>query len=270
MRGPKPRKNSVTFMPARRAMTKWPSSCRKMITTIGRSPAARRHVPDADDRDHAAIRATSRQRAERRLDPRPRPRRRARSPRGRSGLLIVSRSDQTSGDLTGPRRSASSTASSESAGRAVPRVERRRRSTLGDVGPPDGAGQERLDRRPRWPPTTTPARSGRRDRRRRPGRGSGTRRDRAVRSRAMNARAKSRGRTARPMAVGEPQGVGDGQPHVGQRQLGDRGAVGEGRHRVDDRLRVHGHVDVVVVDAEQLVGLDHLEALVHQRRRIDR
>ena len=54
------------------------------------------------------------------------------------------------------------------------------------------------------------------------------------------------------------------------RQLGDRGAVGELDHRVHDRLRVHHHLDLVVVDAEQLVGLDHLEALVHQRRRVDR
>ena len=42
-------------------------------------------------------------------------------------------------------------------------------------------------------------------------------------------------------------------------------AVGELDHRVDDRLRVHDHLDLVVGDAEQLVGLDHLEALVHQR-----
>jgi hypothetical protein len=33
--------------------------------------------------------------------------------------------------------------------------------------------------------------------------------------------------------------------------------------------RVHHHVDVVVVGTEELVRLDHLEALVHQRRRVD-
>ena len=53
------------------------------------------------------------------------------------------------------------------------------------------------------------------------------------------------------------------------RELGDRGAVGELDHRVHDRLRVHDDLDLVVVDAEQLVGLDHLEALVHQRGRVD-
>ena len=40
--------------------------------------------------------------------------------------------------------------------------------------------------------------------------------------------------------------------------------------RVDDRLRVHDDVDPLVRRAEQPVRLDHLEALVHQRRRVDR
>ena len=44
------------------------------------------------------------------------------------------------------------------------------------------------------------------------------------------------------------------------------GAVGELDHRVHDRLRVHDDLDPVVVDPEQLVGLDDLEALVHQGR----
>jgi hypothetical protein len=39
---------------------------------------------------------------------------------------------------------------------------------------------------------------------------------------------------------------------------------------VDDRLRVDDHLDAVVVDPEQLVGLDDLEALVHQCRGVDR
>ena len=79
-------------------------------------------------------------------------------------------------------------------------------------------------------------------------------------------------------AVGPGQGVPDGQAHVGHGQLGDGGAVGVGDHRVHDRLRVDHHVDLVVADAdavlpgrraEQLVGLDDLEALVHERRRVD-
>ena len=41
-------------------------------------------------------------------------------------------------------------------------------------------------------------------------------------------------------------------------------------HRVDDRLGVHDDLDAVVVDPEQLVRLDHLQALVHERRGVDR
>ena len=39
---------------------------------------------------------------------------------------------------------------------------------------------------------------------------------------------------------------------------------------VHDRLRVHHHVDPVVRGGEQVMGLDQLQALVHQRRRVDR
>ena len=39
---------------------------------------------------------------------------------------------------------------------------------------------------------------------------------------------------------------------------------------MDDRLRVHDDVDALVRRPEQVVGLDQLEALVHQRRRVDR
>ena len=39
---------------------------------------------------------------------------------------------------------------------------------------------------------------------------------------------------------------------------------------VDERLRVHDHLDALIRDAEQMVGLHHLEALVHQRGRVDR
>ena len=49
-----------------------------------------------------------------------------------------------------------------------------------------------------------------------------------------------------------------------------RGAVDEGDHRVDDRLRVHDHVDAVVRDAEEQVGLDQLEPLVDQRGGVER
>ena len=72
---------------------------------------------------------------------------------------------------------------------------------------------------------------------------------------------KSRRRTSvqssRPNGVtarsGQAEGVGDREPHVGQRELGDGAAVAERDHRVDDRLRVHDDVDGVVADVEELV-----------------
>ena len=39
---------------------------------------------------------------------------------------------------------------------------------------------------------------------------------------------------------------------------------------MDDRLRVNDDLDVVVVQAKEVVGLDHLQALVHQGGGIDR
>ena len=61
----------------------------------------------------------------------------------------------------------------------------------------------------------------------------------------------------------------DREPHVGLRQLGDGRAVRELDHPVHDGLGVHDDVDTVEVDAEQLVRLDDLQALVHERRRVD-
>ena len=56
----------------------------------------------------------------------------------------------------------------------------------------------------------------------------------------------------------------------GQPEVGELGAVVELDQRVDDRLRVDDDVDPPVVDGEQVVGLDQLQALVHQGRRVDR
>ena len=53
-------------------------------------------------------------------------------------------------------------------------------------------------------------------------------------------------------------------------QVGERGAVVQVDERVDDRLPVHHDVDPLVGDAEEVMRLDHLEALVHQRGRVDR
>ncbi len=69
---------------------------------------------------------------------------------------------------------------------------------------------------------------------------------------------------------GVVQGVGDRHPHVGIAEVGDRRAVVQRDQRVDQRLRVDDDLDPLVGDAEEVVRLDHLEALVHQRRRVDR
>ena len=45
------------------------------------------------------------------------------------------------------------------------------------------------------------------------------------------------------MRSGYAEGVADRQAHVGHAELGDRRAVGELDHRVDDRLRVDDHLD---------------------------
>ncbi len=66
------------------------------------------------------------------------------------------------------------------------------------------------------------------------------------------------------------QRVGDRHPHVGVAEVGQGGAVVEVDQRVDDRLRVDDDLDPLEGDAEEVVRLDRLEALVHQRRRVDR
>ena len=73
----------------------------------------------------------------------------------------------------------------------------------------------------------------------------------------------------RPGAVRPAEGVADGEAHVRFGQLRQRRPVAQLHHGMDDRLRVHHDADAVVVDPEELVGLNHLEALVHQRRRVD-
>ena len=71
-------------------------------------------------------------------------------------------------------------------------------------------------------------------------------------------------------ALGVVQAVGDRHPHVRIAEMGQRRAVAQLDQAVDDRLRVHDHVDLVIRRPEQVMGLDQLQALVHQRRRVDR
>ena len=71
----------------------------------------------------------------------------------------------------------------------------------------------------------------------------------------------------KPLRPGER--VQDGQSHVGPAKLRKHRGVGGFDHRVDDRLRVDHDLNVVVRGAVEVVRLDDLEALVHQRRRVD-
>src|SRR3989442_3733315 len=78
-----------------------------------------------------------------------------------------------------------------------------------------------------------------------------------------------RGQRRRP-ALGIRERVLNRQPHVGDAELCEHRSVGELHHRVHHRLRMNDDVDLIGADAEEPMRLDHLEALVHQRRRIDR
>ena len=71
-------------------------------------------------------------------------------------------------------------------------------------------------------------------------------------------------------ALGVVQRVGDRHAHVRVAEVRERRAVAQLDQAVDDRLRVDDDVDLLVRRAEQVVGLDQLEPLVHQRRRVDR
>ncbi len=140
---------------------------------------------------------------------------------------------------------------------------------VGDRDPPDGAVEEGLHRHLVRRRSATPGPSRPPDRPRRPGRGSA----KVARSGGSKSSRRSVAQSICPngvaSALGVGQGVADGQAHVGHRQLGDGGPVGELDHRVDHRLGVDDHLDVVVAHAEQLVGLDDLEPLVHQRAGVD-
>ena len=83
-------------------------------------------------------------------------------------------------------------------------------------------------------------------------------------------RERSGGGGRRRAAVGIGQRVLDRKSHVRGAQLGLQGAVHEPDGRVDDALRVDDHLDRVVADIVQPVRLDDLQALVGERRRVDR
>ena len=50
----------------------------------------------------------------------------------------------------------------------------------------------------------------------------------------------------------------------------ERSTVAEADERMDDGRRMHDDLDPLVVEPEEVVRLDQLEALVRERRRVDR
>ncbi len=74
-------------------------------------------------------------------------------------------------------------------------------------------------------------------------------------------------------SVAKPVGIAEGdrdrKAHVGAPELRLQGAVHELDQRVNRALRVDDHRDVLKGHAEQMVGLDELQTLVHHGRRVD-
>mmetsp|Transcript_19078 Transcript_19078/g.45840 ORF Transcript_19078/g.45840 Transcript_19078/m.45840 type:complete len:219 (-) Transcript_19078:716-1372(-) len=70
--------------------------------------------------------------------------------------------------------------------------------------------------------------------------------------------------------VGPGDAVHDGQAHVGPSELRDAGRVLGFYHGVHDTLWMDDYVDVVVGCAEEVVGFDDLQPLVHHRGTIQR
>ena len=62
------------------------------------------------------------------------------------------------------------------------------------------------------------------------------------------------------------QTMGNRNPHVRRAELGDHRAVAEFYQAVHNRLRVNDHVELVDCQAEQVVSLDQLKALIHEGR----
>ena len=71
-------------------------------------------------------------------------------------------------------------------------------------------------------------------------------------------------------AVREHQRIAYGHVHVGCSELRLDSPVVELHHRVYDRLRVYEHRYAVGIDAEEPMGLDHLESLVYECSGVDR
>ena len=273
--GPTPRKqNSVTFMPAHLAVTKWPSSCRKIITVRA---AMMKIQPHPKARPSAPTPAAIATRRHGLLASSPSGIRASRRP-GEPGLPWtgsggdVGHSENLSamtarGHLAGPPIGVDHVVDRGGGCSIMPGQDRLQHR--GDRDPADPAVQE--GRHGHLVGRVQPRRSGLP---RPAGRVGEPEAREGLEVRRLEVEAPDLGPVDRPERRADPLGVGqrvgDREAHVGHRQLGDGGAVGELHHRVDDRLGVDHDLDPVVVHGEQLVGLDHLEALVHQRGGVDR
>ena len=171
-----------------------------------------------------------------------------------------------------PRTSSAVRASDGSgcaSGHARPPRPRPRVSTICEERQAGRPGTPR--RRPRWPRCRPP---GRRRRAAPPARARRTAGNALVVERLEGPGRRpcsSRSRAAAPgTRSGQPSASAIGSRMSGGRGLGERRAVGELDHRVDDRLRVDHDVDAVEREVEEQVRLDHLQPLVDQGRGVDR
>ena len=136
-RGPKPTKNSVTFMPVRLAVTKCASSCSMMIT----GASARPRRGDLR-REHERVRDTAATATD--AIQQDCLRRTSTARRARTGLLTHAPSFDTAAGPLAARRSASRTSATSSAF-PVPAFSDFL-DDFRDRGPRDALGEERLDR----------------------------------------------------------------------------------------------------------------------------
>ena len=94
------------------------------------------------------------------------------------------------------------------------------------------------------------------------------------RSASSNVRRPSAARFGRANPGGDPVGIGeamgDGRAHVGRGHAGDQRTVGEVDQPMHDRLRMDDDGEPLGRHAEEVMGLDQLEPLVHQAGGIDR
>ncbi|OAV72844.1 hypothetical protein Barb7_03039 [Bacteroidales bacterium Barb7] len=70
-------------------------------------------------------------------------------------------------------------------------------------------------------------------------------------------------------SCGIGKGIGDGQLHVGNAQLGYHRAVFKLHHRMDDGLGVDKHLYLLRRETEQPFGFNHLKAFVHHGGGVD-